>query len=329
MFRLKSAIRGLRKYIPLAAARRERSHAFIALDMLWCILRYRIGPTNYYDFGFDDPHTRREEYISYAFWQRLLHRLNGPIGVPALDDKKLFIHRFAQYLHRKTLALDETTFQNLIDFISSVEKVVLKPRTGLQGGGVEILEQQELSHLNKSAERIWRLRHSHVIEEFVSQHPDLTRDFGTGLAVVRLVVVRSNTGTIVPVLGTIYVDSSPDKTRGVVNIYRGALGAILDINSGIIRGDAIDVLGNIYNRHPKTDQLFDGYQVPMWPQILNLAETAMELCTEAGLIGWDIGLTVQGPVLIEGNSNPGTYTLVQNTALEAGRGYKNDFLRLA
>jgi hypothetical protein len=44
-----------------------------------------------------------------------------------------------------------------------------------------------------------------------------------------------------------------------------------------------------------------GYRLPLWPQVQELALAAAAAFPWARAIGWDIGVTERGVVLIEGN----------------------------
>jgi len=52
---------------------------------------------------------------------------------------------------------------------------------------------------------------------------------------------------------------------------------------------------------PGTDRPFAGFELPHWPAVKELALRAAAAFPWARAIGWDIGTTETGPVLIEGN----------------------------
>ena len=57
------------------------------------------------------------------------------------------------------------------------------------------------------------------------------------------------------------------------------------------------------DRHPDTGIIFSQFQIPMYKEVLDLACRAHETFYGIHSIGWDIALTVDGPVFIEGNDN--------------------------
>ena len=70
--------------------------------------------------------------------------------------------------------------------------------------------------------------------------------------------------------------------------------------------------GKYYERHPVTGTEIMGFQIPLFDQALELCRTASRR-VEAHLkyIGWDVAITPDGPVLVEGNNLPG-YDMCQN-----------------
>jgi hypothetical protein len=60
------------------------------------------------------------------------------------------------------------------------------------------------------------------------------------------------------------------------------------------------------DHHPMTGAPVAGRAVPLWPAIHALTRAAHQVFADRLLIGWDVALTPDGPVLIEGNSYPDT-----------------------
>jgi len=53
--------------------------------------------------------------------------------------------------------------------------------------------------------------------------------------------------------------------------------------------------------HPETGVCFAGYQLPYWPEVLTLVRRAAILFLPNLCLGWDVGFTPEGPVLVETN----------------------------
>lgn len=83
-----------------------------------------------------------------------------------------------------------------------------------------------------------------------------------------------------------------------VEIASGRLGAMC--------GDTAIGPQHWYGVHPVTRAPVTGRIVPRWPEIRALAVRAHRVFADRVIVGWDIALTPEGPVLIEGNSYPDT-----------------------
>lgn len=56
---------------------------------------------------------------------------------------------------------------------------------------------------------------------------------------------------------------------------------------------------------PVTKVIFTGKQLPYWPEIKDLCLKATQITPFCRSVGWDLGITSKGPVLIEGNHGHG------------------------
>lgn len=83
-------------------------------------------------------------------------------------------------------------------------------------------------------------------------------------------------------------------------------GAAIDIATGrlsAMTGDKPQTCLAWYDEHPITGVPVRGRLVPHWEALCALAERAHTLFPGCIVIGWDLALTADGPVLLEGNSN--------------------------
>ncbi len=90
----------------------------------------------------------------------------------------------------------------------------------------------------------------------------------------------------------------------VDNSSRGGLFAGVDLDTGRLRPLARRFFGKgggQFDRHPDTGFRFDGFEIPMFEEAIELAEAAMR-AIPSPLIGWDVGITPNGPVVVEGNA---------------------------
>jgi len=70
------------------------------------------------------------------------------------------------------------------------------------------------------------------------------------------------------------------------------------------------------DRHPDTGGVFAGFQVPRWRELLDVVERAQLAFAGLTTVGWDVAITDDGPVLIEGN--PASDADLLQVALDRG-----------
>ena len=57
--------------------------------------------------------------------------------------------------------------------------------------------------------------------------------------------------------------------------------------------------------HPGTDTYMIGYEIPFWKQTVEMLTEVAKRIPQVRFVGWDIAISSDGPVLIEGNQYPG------------------------
>lgn len=136
-----------------------------------------------------------------------------------------------------------------------------------------------------------------IIEALI--HPDPIFDSVTsrgGVPDERVIVYRG-----VPVMAMVRLPT--EASDGKANLHQGAIGAGIDIGSGITL-TAVH-RSRIVDKHPDTGNSVSGIQLPHWNKLLMMASEATEM-TGLGYLGGDFVLDREkGPVLLELNARPG------------------------
>ena len=136
-----------------------------------------------------------------------------------------------------------------------------------------------------------------IIESLI--HPDPV--FGSvtyreGVPDVRVIVYKG-----VPVMAMVRLPT--EASDGKANLHRGAIGAGIDIGSGITL-NAVHK-SRIVATHPDTGNPVSGIRLPHWDKLLLMSARATEM-TGLGYLGADFVLDRdKGPVLLELNARPG------------------------
>ena len=91
----------------------------------------------------------------------------------------------------------------------------------------------------------------------------------------------------------------------VDNFNSGGMTARIDVETGKIIEDAVNKNGELFEKHPITDTTIKGFQIPNWEEAKEMVKNAAKLSKHIRYVGWDVGLSNKGPVLVEGNQFPG------------------------
>src|SRR5690606_16286151 len=92
----------------------------------------------------------------------------------------------------------------------------------------------------------------------------------------------------------------------VDNFSQGGLASPVDPRTGELRKAVfkdLDATVVRYSVHPITGTRLEGFRLPLWDQVINLVMRAHAAFLEFPSVGWDVALTPDGPVLVEGNFN--------------------------
>lgn len=189
---------------------------------------------------------------------------------------------------------------------------ILKIDGGMQGAAIHLFEPESgrFRHNGKivSADWIWdrfekNLDPGYILEERVRNHPEIDKIYPNSLNTLRLVTIRTRDGKqhlLHPYIkfgsGGLHVD----------NLSAGGLFALIDENGCL--GAGYDEAGNRYDVHPDTGEQLTGRTMPCFQEAYDLALEASRAFGFMGTLGWDIGVTADGPVIIEGNTRWGADT---------------------
>jgi hypothetical protein len=93
----------------------------------------------------------------------------------------------------------------------------------------------------------------------------------------------------------------------VDNLHAGGIATAVDLETGVL-GPASNLgadsaLGWM-DHHPVSGAPINGVELPMWKEVREFALRAHRAFADRVLVGWDIAITPDGPIMIEGNSSP-------------------------
>jgi hypothetical protein len=304
----------------------------------WLRLRRAIGLSDREYFLYelyrpDLPYEEKQQYFTGLMHVRQQERLLPAGYLALLDDKFIFKQYYASFgfplpktygiyhpFHGRTASGQPLrNAAQLRRFFEELPERGFVIKHAMSGSGRWVLvfdsfagqPQPVLGHVNGDCytfeQVLARLTpaepHAHpgfLFEERVKQHPFLERLNPATLHTTRVVTIMANDGTIHVVGAALKVGL--DKS-GVESTIEDNLSVPIDIETGRL-GQAAQRDGLRFLRlaeHPRNAIRIEGEVLPLWTEMKQLAVEAALAARCVRSVGWDIGLSEEGPVLIEGN----------------------------
>lgn len=194
-----------------------------------------------------------------------------------------------------------STSKEIDAFIEKHKEIIVKPSNGALGSGIYKLrsdEKREIDTLKNKISGGQKL----ILEQVIVEHPDVARLNPTSVNTVRVITMIDFKGDV-HILNTVAMLGAD---KGCVsNTHSGGVLCHIDTESGIIDFKGSDVNGNVYLRHPVSNIILPGYQMPNWNGMLEYVRELAMVVPSARYIGWDIVILEDGYDVIEGNIHPG------------------------
>ena len=286
-----------------------KPRAALFRDMLRCAARYGAGPTDYMMFRFYECNdSERATYLTRVSSAAFVKRVNDRAYSPIFNDKNTFFEKFGDLMGRTTFDLTQGDPETFRAFMSGKDCLMAKPVDADCGRGIEKLYVKDFANLDA----LWAYlkdpaKPFGIAEEVLQQHPDMAKLHPASVNCVRVATFVKDDGEPVVIYAAMKAGSGGAPCD---NTGRGGVTCLLDIDTGrtISNGHSEEMEEFIH--HPTTGITLKGFQIPMAAECKALALKAATRYPGFRYVGWDICITPDGPVIIEGNDYPG-YDLAQ------------------
>lgn len=296
-------IKKVRGGVNAIAEKEHISILYLLFDSTFCLIRHGCLITQYCKGHFYKlPEFMRKRAFTQRRVEHVINKYNSGGGTHILEDKHEFNAFFPDYVKRSWLYAKTASYKEFSALYNKGPKIFIKPLDAMEGDGVYAIATK-----TRKAEDVFNELHGRemIIEEAIIQHPAL--DLGNAsVNSARLLTVLDTKGEAHIVRAGLRAgigDSVVD------NYSAGGVLYEIDIETGIIdhkgiQGDNYDIIF-----HPGTNICMLGYQLPNWDIAIKAVKESAEKLPSCRFIGWDVSFTESGVELIEGNHNPGIFTL--------------------
>jgi putative polysaccharide biosynthesis protein len=325
-----------------------KSRTRIFLEQLWYILKTGEVFKDYCAFGFDKKSKNDfKNYVPWLVFTNARNRKNKLPSTPTYDSynyicmlrDKFVFEAFCKRVGINTptnIGMINNGFFHIIkeqklirlNNIIHLEMDAFLKRNVSYGGGMKnnlmpLRIEKGVIYLNDTLIEIDDLINlicsdCWVVQERIkNQHDALSKFHPSSINTIRIITVKTDSK----------IDVLFSKLRiGVSGNYAdntSSGGVAVDIFNGKMTkwGFYRSGLGTKTDKHPDTMVVFENYEIPFWDEIIDSVKNAHRLFYGLHSIGWDVCLTDNGIMLIEGNDNWDTI------AAQSFKGNKKEYLK--
>ena len=280
---------------------------------------------DYYAMGIDRKGIRAKDYLADNVNTLINRAINTTCGLSTLkwhydmcallNDKWIFSqmcqayglptpHVYGTVMNGKLISKE---LQDIDDLANKDYDLMVKPLDGFCGWGIFHLQSEngrlcvkgEEVSKDKLKEMVSQGRY--LIQEYVTaQHDGMSRLYPSAVNTLRITVAREDDHLRVMgrmcMLGAHGTDCSNWHFGGVsVNLKE----------DGTLDKYGYCKIDKRITAHPDTGVVFEGYKIPFYDEAVALAKRATECFYGFCSIGWDVVITKDGPILLEGNDDWG------------------------
>ena len=296
------------------------------IDLILSRLIMKVPYNLYVDYCFyNKKWSLRKDYIIDDL--KYFFQYNPGVTKNNHDDKRDIIKKYLPYLHRKILLdTSDMKLSEFKKFVEDIDSFFYKPFDGDGGAGIQkfMCKNVEIACLY---ENIKKLKPG-LLEETIKQHKEMNRLNPDAVSTLRITVFKHKNWPRI-VFSTLRTSSK--KGSVVDNASSGGCFANVDIESGEVCRNAYSECIAIktitkecirllsfegIETHPLTGVRFKGFKIPFYKESL---EMVLEISNNIDfygrkLIGFDVAITDNGPVIVEVNANRPDITDLLQTA---------------
>ena len=237
--------------------------------------------------------------VPYKRQRALWLMINAPSAKELLDDKWKTFQHFREFYHRELFCVpkESADMSGLSAFIERHPCFVVKPHGGRWGIGVHLFDAE--AHSDPARYLVERYADGFVAEEFIVQDEALGRFHPESVNTLRIHTYMGPDSIDIkwPCFRMGRGDSFVD------NAGAGGIFGAIDVSTGVIIGVG-DESHHVYEKHPDTGVQILSFKIPHWEEACEMVRLMAKRIPECRFVAWDLALTQEGWVMVEGNYSP-------------------------
>jgi len=220
--------------------------------------------------------------------------------------KPSFLADFKEYTKRDFVVPAEDNKAEVLAFLDKHPVFMSKPYDGLGGQDVTKVYTENIpdreSYYRECVEK------KIFLEELVVQHPEMNVLCPKSVNTMRIMTFNDHGKSEILWMGL----RVGNGVNAIDNFHAKGMILRIDMETGKLIGNGMDKDNQEYAEHPTTGVRFDGFQIPCFQEAKEMVLKASLESDKILVVGWDVAISENGPVIIEGNRRPG-FDIVQVT----------------
>ena len=280
-------------------AKTGKSRVWLMVDMARCAAKYNAGYVDYkiaQMYRLND--AQRKTQITRGISNSIVSRMNDKKFWHFFDNKTEFNELFREQVKREWLDLTGASEDEFAAFLQGRGDIICKPIDGSSGQGILKCTPEDYADPKALYDRL-KAAGIGIVEDKVIQHEALAALCPTSVNTIRVATLLGDKKE-----GIVYAYIRIGNGKVMDNVDCGGMAAPIDLNTGVIRGVGANKAGETFEIHPMTGKRIPGTVIPYWQEVKDMCLAAMHRVPQVRFVAWDVAITPNGPVFIEGNSFP-------------------------
>ena len=276
-----------------------KSRVWLMADMAKCAAKYNAG---YIDYKIAEMYrlndAQRATQITRGVSNSIVARMNDKKFWHFFDNKTEFNELFRDQVKREWLNLTTADEARFAAFLQGRGDIICKPIDGSSGQGILKCTPEDYADPAALYARL-KADGIGIVEDKVIQHPDIAALCPTSVNTICVATLLGDKKE-----GIVYAYIRIGNGKVMENVDCGGMAAPVDLESGVISGVGANKAGEAFEFHPMTNTRIPGTKIPYWDEVKAMCLDAMHVVPQVRFVAWDVAITPDGPVFIEGNSFP-------------------------
>ena len=287
------------------AKQEDRWFPGLVLDTGWCVFRYGLALTDYLNYKiYRRSRAQRKRYVGVRAQNKFYETVSPSAHKLRYTVKPTFMKEFHAYTQRDFVVPDGENYHEFVDYLHSHSVFIAKPYDGLGGHGVEKVYTKDIEDPKAYFDHCTEKRI--FLEDLVVQHDEMNVLCPSSVNTMRVMTFNDHGTSRILWMG----QRIGNGINAVDNFHAQGMVCGVDMETGCLKGNAVDKDNVEFAHHPTTGVAFDGFRIPCFEEAKQLVLQAVLESDKILVVGWDVAISDKGPVIIEGNRRPG-FDIVQ------------------